>query len=296
MALLPPFFLDTVVAVGVGDDSSQRRWIASGFLYGVPVTAATPATPSTYRLWLVTNKHVLSNHSSVFLKFNSARDGSSADYPIFLKSSEGTLLWIGHPNESTDVAVIFLNAQFLQENSRRFAFFEADHHCMARSEMRERGLTEGDRCFVLGYPMGLVSAHRQYVICRSGVFARIRDYLDEHTTDYLVDAPVFPGNSGGPVILCPSANPIPRSALVGIVKAYVPYIDTAISPQTGRPRITFEENSGLSSVEPLDAIVDTIALAERELLNNIADPQQRTTVSTRPAETTLNDTRNPETS
>jgi len=150
--------------------------------------------------------------------------------------------------------------------------------------------------------MGLVSPQRQYVICRSGVIARIRDYLDGHTHDYLVDAAVFPGNSGGPVILCPSAvaitgtTAVSRSALIGIVKTYVPYIDVAISPQTGRARVTFEENSGLSAVEPLDAIVETVALAEKRLYRRIAQAKHKAKkASEKAAEVTSDETRNPET-
>lgn len=300
MALLPPFFLDTVVAIGVGDDAAHRKWIGTGFIYGIVSTAATSRAPARYRLWLVTNKHVLRDLPAAFLKFNSAQDTSSADYKAPLLASDGSPLWVGHPNDSTDVAAIFLNAQFLQQNSRRLAFFASDHHCMARTEMKERGLTEGDRCFVLGFPMGMVSQPRQYVICRSGVIARIRDYLDGHTIDYLIDATVFPGNSGGPVILCPSAlaientTPISRSALIGLVKSYVPYTDIAVSPQTGHPRITFEENSGLSTVEPMDAIVETVALAEQELLRRSASAQQARAAAEQPAEATEKDTRNPD--
>ena len=80
--------------------------------------------------------------------------------------------------------------------------------------------------FVLGFPMGLVAAARQYVICRTGAIARIRDYLEDKTKDFLVDATVFPGNSGGPVVFCPSAlaitgtKPIQRADLIGVVKSY----------------------------------------------------------------------------
>ena len=34
MALLPPFFLDTVVAIGIGDTPTKRHWIGTGFIYG----------------------------------------------------------------------------------------------------------------------------------------------------------------------------------------------------------------------------------------------------------------------
>jgi len=302
MALLAPFFLDTVVAIGVDDDPAKRKWIGTGFLYGNAISSNPPETPTRYRLWLITNKHVLRKLSAIHVKFNSAQDTTSADYAIPLISRNKKPFWIGHPNDDTDIAAIFLNAEFLHSANRRFAFFCSDQHCITKAEMKAQGLTEGDRCFALGFPMGLVSPQRQYVICRSGVIARIRDYLDGHTHDYLVDAAVFPGNSGGPVILCPSAvaitgtTAVSRSALIGIIKTYVPYIDVAISPQTGRARVTFEENSGLSAVEPLDAIVETVALAEKRLYRRIAQAKHKAKkASEKAAEVTSDETRNPET-
>ena len=73
-----------------------------------------------------------------------------------------------------------------------------------------------------------------------------------------------PGTSGGPVINKPeiisitgtkSAN---QSNLIGIVKSYIPYQDIAVSKQTGRPRVIFEENSGLATVHPVDYIDEII--------------------------------------
>ena len=104
------------------------------------------------------------------------------------------------------------------------------------------------------------------------------------------------------MILCPSAvaitgtTAVSRSALIGIIKTYVPYIDVAISPQTGRARVTFEENSGLSAVEPLDAIVETVALAEKRLYRRIAQAKHKAKkASEKAAEVTSDETRNPET-
>ena len=41
-----------------------------------------------------------------------------------------------------------------------------------------------------------------------------------------------------------------------MVKSYVPYQDVAISRQTGRPRVVFEENTGLCSAHPIDVVAD----------------------------------------
>jgi hypothetical protein len=202
---------------------------------------------------------------------NSATEPNSKDYRVPLAARNGKLLWVGHPKANTDVAAIVLNAGFLTQENRKFQVVQSDMHVCTKASMQSGILNEGDRVFVLGFPMGLVAPERQYVICRTGIVARIRDYLENSAADFLVDAPVFPGNSGGPVISCPSAlfingtKPTEKADLIGIVKSYVPYTDVAISSQTRRPRITFEENSGLSAVEPAEAILETVAEAEKRL-------------------------------
>lgn len=112
--------------------------------------------------------------------------------------------------------------------------------------------------------MGLIGGQRNYVIVRQGTIARIRDYLAGTSTEFLVDATIFPGNSGGPVITRPELTSIQgtkniQSAyLVGVVQGYLPYDDVAISTQTKRPRVIFEENSGLASVVPMDYVKEVV--------------------------------------
>ena len=269
MALLPPFFLDTVVAVGIGDDPQQRKWIGTGFLYGH--RRNTKPDDKNYGIWFITNKHVINNRPQVYLKFNSAIEQDSSDEPLLLIDKNNTRLWYEHPSGKADIAIVSLNAQYLRQRQRQFSYFQSDEHIMSKDEMKNLRVTEGDRVFVLGFPMGLVAPERQYVICRSGIFGRIRDYLDDRTEDYLIDALVFPGNSGGPVIICPSAlaiegtTPPSQALLVGVVKSYVSYRETAISEQTGLPRIIFEENSGLAAVEGPQTIAEAISFGEQEL-------------------------------
>ena len=133
-----------------------------------------------------------------------------------------------------------------------------------RDKANELGFSEGDGIYILGFPMNLVGEGRNYVIAREGSIARIRDALAGTMNEFLVDALVFPGNSGGPVILRPELTSIKgtasqkRSYLIGMVKSYIPYQDVAISRQTKRVRIIFEENSGLASVIPMDFVKELI--------------------------------------
>ena len=42
--------------------------------------------------------------------------------------------------------------------------------------------------------------------------------------------------------------------LLGVVRDFISYIDVAVSPQTHRQRVAFEENSGPAEVVPVDRI------------------------------------------
>lgn len=135
---------------------------------------------------------------------------------------------------------------------------------MPLDQMAEMGVSEGDFIYVLGFPMGIMDAKRQYVIARSGIIARLRDTLEKRGKDFLIDASVFPGNSGGPVMFKPEifsiegTRSVSKAGLIGIVAGYLTYKDTALSQQTGQPRVIFEENSGLAVVIPVDYVMETV--------------------------------------
>ena len=46
-----------------------------------------------------------------------------------------------------------------------------------------------------------------------------------------------------------------------MIAAYMPYQEIAVSEQTGRRRMIFEENSGLGIVVPHDVIYETVEIA-----------------------------------
>jgi S1-C subfamily serine protease len=263
MALLHPKALDTVVAIGKPQPNNKKRWIGTGFLYGL-LNESSEDGKKSYRVFLVTNKHVLRNLTSIFLKFNPQNDQASIDFPIKIKKDDGTNAWFGHPDAKVDVAVLAINLDIMVKHGAKFEFIRSDGNAFVTSELMEAGISEGDSVYALGFPMGIVDTDRQYVIVRQGCIARIRDLYEKRKTDFLCDVMVFPGNSGGPVFIKPDvasvtgSKPNQKSGLIGIVKGYIPYKDVAVSQQTQRPRITFEENSGLTAIEPVDHIHTTI--------------------------------------
>lgn len=120
---------------------------------------------------------------------------------------------------------------------------------------------------MLGFPIGIAGIERNFVVAKQGIIARLAATQDpKQTKEYLIDAMIFPGNSGGPVVTrfevasITGTKAVGTSYLLGVVYQFIPYMDVAISKQTNRARITFEENSGLASVIPVDYIEETIQM------------------------------------
>jgi S1-C subfamily serine protease len=184
-AQIPAFFMDSVVALGrveVRVPGQPAEWIAeaSGFLYGEPMDHETDPVKHQYSVYLVTNRHVIANHSSITMRINAEKATDPVqDLPIPMKNPDGTDAWFSHPNPLIDISVIRLNAPYLREHGLSTSFLPADMHVADRAKLKEIEMSVGDGVFVLGFPMGLSgSAHRNFVIARRGSVARISDALD----------------------------------------------------------------------------------------------------------------------
>lgn len=100
---------------------------------------------------------------------------------------------------------------------------------------------------------------KNYAICRSGTVARLdRESLKNYVI-YL-DAPVFPGNSGGPVFCKPQMGSIEgtkainRSFLLGIATHYLAKTGENIAGMSEEDIAKMEGHLGLSKIVTVDAI------------------------------------------
>ena len=118
--------------------------------------------------------------------------------------------------------------------------------------------------FFLSYQPGIEPENKIEPIIRSGTIS----ILNSDKTFY-IDAFAFPGNSGSPVFLKHSLIRFDKSGIqlggdelggkfIGIIGEYVTYKEIAYSMQTKRPRIVFEENTGLSKVWSISFIKEII--------------------------------------
>ncbi len=204
--------------------------------------------------FLVTCKHVVNNkEEDLFACFN-LKNGQIARRSILEIKKQHKVEWIFHRTE--DVAMIVFAIDPINDELRKLPkeLFENFNE-----------LEVGDDIFFLGYPMGLRALKSASPIVRAGIIS-----LKESDDTLLIDGTVFPGNSGSPVFLKPSffnikqrsLGTIREAKLIGMINSYLPYSDIAISQQTQKPRIIFEENSGLAKVISMNLIEEIFGYSE----------------------------------
>ena len=276
MTLLPQFYLDSLVVLEVGPDrDGNYRAVATGFVAGFKIGRQNQEGRELYGTFLVTNKHVVENGDDLTAKFN--RGEASARVALPAKRESGDDFWTLHSRY--DIAVARVNLDFLRQEGAEPTFVP-DEQMLTSEEMQDKGVATGDDVFVLGFPLGMAGSRRNYGIARAGIIARFDEEILEDDRSFLIDSSVFPGNSGGPVVLRPSmtsikGTPIVSEAfMIGVIASYVPYTDVAVSEQTHQPRIIFQENSGLAMVVPFEAVrelVDPILAPERAANADVTD-------------------------
>src|SRR5688572_30582680 len=123
MALIPPFFLDCVVAIGFPKTGSGPQWAASGFLYAE--FKSEDDQGKHYRMYLVTNRHVFDGKSLAMLRFNPEAAEPAREYPLPLEDAQGVKQWFTHSDPAVDVAVTPINAKKLRADGIRIGAFRS---------------------------------------------------------------------------------------------------------------------------------------------------------------------------
>lgn len=254
----------------------EIQFIATGFLVNVQGICH-----------LVTAKHVVNNFivtetksdkavrrfidDKMFIFFNR-KDGKIGFRSIGYAKKTESVKWIFHDDEKVDLAVI------------PFAV-SADDDVVTMPDIMfldTSKLQEIYDVFFIAYQPGAESQKRIAPVMRTGMISLIND-----DKTFYFDGFAFPGNSGSPVFFKPAAVRFGQSGFdigsdnlggkfIGIVGEYVPYREVAISAQTKRPRVIFEEHTGLSrvwSANFLRDIEDSVAFKQQ--LQGIIDKSRQ---------------------
>ena len=216
---------------------------------------------------LVTAKHIVENiKPGTDIKFFlNTKAGGIKYISINEIRKKLNIDWVFHENKLVDIAMIPV---LLNPAEDDFTFilesdFESTQNIFELSDL-----------FYLSFQPGIFSPKRINPIIRDGMVS----IINEDKTFY-IDGFAFPGNSGspcflkfsplfydknGPVFFTPDTNN--GFKFLGIIGESLTSIDVAVSAQTGRQRVTFEDNTGLSKVWSTDFI--------REIINSSSFKKQ----------------------
>jgi len=244
----------TVVFLGKFEEK-EARINATGFLVKIK---------NVYHL--VTAKHVVmevkNNKFTGKLKdedmvvFFNMKNGNIRSRSISSVKKKYNTNWIFHKNDDVDIAIMPFSIDSKTDDIKVIPddlFLDT------------KRLFELYDIFFLSYQPGIKADKKINPIIRKGTISLINS---DHT--FYIDASSFPGNSGSPVFLKPSpirfdANGISLGGdplggkFIGIIGEYLPYQEVAISVQTRRPRVIFEENTGISKVWSVSFINEIIS-------------------------------------
>lgn len=114
--------------------------------------------------------------------------------------------------------------------------------------------------FVFGYPTSLgLKAMPQLDLLRPLLRRGIVAGVNPDKRSIILDCPVYPGNSGGPVLeveLDDSGER--RFSVIGVISQFVPYVETWVNARHGFENSSIE-NSGYSVATPMDFVLELVA-------------------------------------
>jgi hypothetical protein len=200
-------------------------------------------------IFVVTCKHVVRGIPQSFITFKTKDPDAILALPIGSEKFH----FVYHDNPSIDLAISSIPS--ISGATLDYYAIGLDMFLAADS------IYEGENVLFLGFPMA-IGGEKATPVCRSGIVA----LKEESEYSFLIEGNAFPGNSGGPVFLRQSVFDFRTKSLgratkpyfIGVVAQAITYNETAMSMQTGRPRITFEENAGLVRVIPSQYLLEMI--------------------------------------
>lgn len=236
--------INATVQIDQNNGDGTRR-VGTAFLIEAPRPDGTPRTV------LVTAHHVLEGMASrdARIGWRSEMPGAGwrfAPEPLLIRDADGAAVWTRHPVR--DIAVMEISAP------PSFARAAIPLGWLASGEdLDSWQVGPGDELMTLGFPRGYSANTAGFPILRTGRIASWPLTPVESFPVFLIDFPVFPGNSGGPVFWTPAARKLP-----GTVQPDHPFIAGVLTSEV-RPS---DEPLGIGVVAHAAYVREAIALLD----------------------------------
>ena len=246
---------------------NSKSSIGTGFFFALDII---PNDAKGHKLMLISNKHVLlgsdisESDRKLIIHLNQKKDNGMPDLGNTQQFNIDNFeyRYYPHPNPDIDLAC-FDVTEILSENVH-FKYLDKAH----LNPIDYSKVASGSEVIFVGYPEDRYDTVNNLPLIRTGSIASMPDVDFNGRGQIVIDAQVFPGQSGSPVFVKSGYQP----ALLGVVfQTMVKDSQLQILP-TNIPRIGVEQILGLGIVikqkhviELIDYTVSTI----RQLIKHI---------------------------
>lgn len=258
-------FFTTVYLAGA--DAAGDSWTGTGFIINYEMA------DGDFVPVLVTNKHVVEGAVQLTVRLVRA-DSNEQPLPQATQTNIvgfGASNWLGHPTANVDIAVLLLAPviQQMQEEGRA-PFFVAFSPDLMLTEVQAQALDALEDVTFVGYPNGLYDTENFLPIARRGQTATPLQNNYRGAPAFLIDASVFGGSSGSPVVIFDRGSYATREGgtvlgsrlhLVGVLAAvHIRQVNGAVHELPARRIAVFDEPIDLGIVFKSSAIQDCVDL------------------------------------
>lgn len=193
MATIQEQLLFTTLRIERLDAQGNVESIGTGFLLTHQVSE------DAYKVYLISNKHVLAGAVSIAITFTKSKDGEAdIGNAVRLPIANVAANVVDHPDPDVDIAILTCTNLFnLLPNQ---LYFKAATYDMLAT-FDEPELSVAENVYFVGYPDNRYDIANNLPLIRMGLIASHPKYDFNGKPIFIIDAQVFPGSSGSPVYI-----------------------------------------------------------------------------------------------
>ena len=185
--------LYTTLRIECKDNDGNLTGIGTGFLLSRPVEE------NKYKVYLVSNKHVLMETPKILVSFICNENGEPQHQRVHKFEIQGVDQAVkGHPNPEVDIAVMECTG-LLGTMDNRIYYQYVPYDMLAA--FNEPELSIAEIVYFVGYPDGKYDQSNNLPLMRTGMIASSPKFDFNGKPQFVIDAQVFPGSSGSPVYI-----------------------------------------------------------------------------------------------